>query len=347
MAEEGTLVSRGRVALYGIAALASAALVASMFLLWRGGSKTGLGFVAALLPSIVFGFIGLAARYPCRAMSLRRSSATRIVATHIASAIVAGSFWVVIWQSWLRLIERTVSMNVIPDYTLLLGLGMLLYLMAVAMHYLVLEVEAAREAEDAALRYQVLAREAELKAFKAQIDPHFLFNSLNAVASLCGSRPQDARQMSQLLADFFRQTLRLGGLDRVTLSQEIDLVSRYLAIEKIRFGERLVVDVGLDDDAGPLIVPPLLLQPLVENAVRHGIASVVEGGTVRVHASSDNGTVRIVVENPADPDRAGGAGEGIGLSNVRGRLSAFFGGRSTLRAEESQGWYRVEIEVPQ
>src|SRR5688500_4987450 len=82
MAEEVTLVSRGRVALYGIAALASAALVASVFLLWRGGNTTGLGFVAALLPSIVFGFIGLAARYPCRALSLRRSSATRIVATH-------------------------------------------------------------------------------------------------------------------------------------------------------------------------------------------------------------------------------------------------------------------------
>ena len=279
-------------------------------------------------------------------MPLRRSSTTRVAATHIASAVAAGGFWTVIWQSWLRTLERTASIALTPDYTLLLGLGILLYLMAVAMHYLILEVEAAREAEDAALRYQVLAREAELKAFKAQIDPHFLFNSLNAVASLCGSRPQDARQMSQLLADFFRQTLRLGGLDRVTLAQEIDLVSRYLSIEKIRFGERLSVDVAVDEMAGSLIVPPLILQPLVENAVRHGIASMLEGGTVRVRATSDDGAVKIVVENPADADRSGAKGEGIGLANVRGRLSAFFGGRGTLRAEESEGWYRVHIEVP-
>ncbi|HET7705275.1 MAG TPA: histidine kinase [Thermoanaerobaculia bacterium] len=346
MAEDSAIATRGRIALYGIAAIGSAALVASVFLLWRGGNTTGLAFAAALPPAIVFGFIGLASRYPCRAMPLRRSSTTRVAATHIASAVAAGGFWTVIWQSWLRTLERTASIALTPDYTLLLGLGILLYLMAVAMHYLILEVEAAREAEDAALRYQVLAREAELKAFKAQIDPHFLFNSLNAVASLCGSRPQDARQMSQLLADFFRQTLRLGGLDRVTLAQEIDLVSRYLSIEKIRFGERLSVDVAVDEEAGSLIVPPLILQPLVENAVRHGIASMLEGGTVRVRATSDDGAVKIVVENPADADRSGAKGEGIGLANVRGRLSAFFGGRGTLRAEESEGWYRVHIEVP-
>ncbi len=346
MAEESTIATRGGIALYGIAAVGSAALVASVFLLWRGGNTTGLAFAAALPPAIVFGFIGLAARYPCRTMPLRRSGTTRIAATHIASAIAAGGFWILIWQSWLRALKRTASLTLTPDYTLLLGLGILLYLMAVAMHYLVLEVEAAREAEDAALRYQVLAREAELKAFKAQIDPHFLFNSLNAVASLCGSRPRDARQMSQLLADFFRQTLRLGGLDRVTLSQEIDLVARYLAIEKIRFGDRLIFDIGVDEGAGSLIVPPLILQPLVENAVRHGIASMLEGGTVRVRAMSDDRTVKIVVENPADADRSGGTGEGIGLANVRGRLSAFFGGRGTLRAEESEGWYRVHIEVP-
>ena len=284
MAEDSAIATRGRIALYGIAAIGSAALVASVFLLWRGGNTTGLAFAAALPPAIVFGFIGLASRYPCRAMPLRRSSTTRVAATHIASAVAAGGFWTVIWQSWLRTLERTASIALTPDYTLLLGLGILLYLMAVAMHYLILEVEAAREAEDAALRYQVLAREAELKAFKAQIDPHFLFNSLNAVASLCGSRPQDARQMSQLLADFFRQTLRLGGLDRVTLAQEIDLVSRYLSIEKIRFGERLSVDVAVDEEAGSLIVPPLILQPLVENAVHHGVAHLLEGGEVCVRA---------------------------------------------------------------
>ena len=302
--------------------------------------------MAALPPSILLAFIGLAARYPCRAMPLRRSSGSKIFVTHSASAVAASGFWILIWQSWLGTVQRTIGATIAPDFTLLFGLGVFLYLMAVAMHYLMLEVDAAREAEDAALRYQVLAREAELRAFKAQIDPHFLFNSLNAVASLCGSRPHDAREMSQLLADFFRQTLRLGGLDRITLAQEVDLVSRYLAIEKIRFGDRLHVDVQIDENVASTVVPPLILQPLVENAVRHGIASVLEGGTVIVTACDGAEGVRIAVENPADPDRTDGKGEGIGLQNVRGRVTAFFGGRASLRATESEGTYRVEIEVP-
>src|SRR5207302_2096928 len=126
-------------------------------------------------------------------------------------------------------------------------------------------------------RSRVLAREAELRAFKAQVDPHFLFNSLNAVASMCGSRPLEAREMAQRLADFFRLILRLGALERITLAEEIDLVQRYLAIEQVRFGDRLTTHINVDENAARCMVPPLLLQPLVENAVRHGVASMVEG----------------------------------------------------------------------
>ena len=192
----------------------------------------------------------------------------------------------------------------------------------------------------------MLAREAELKAFKAQVDPHFLFNSLNAVASLCGSRPADARTMAQLMADFFRLTLRVGSRERITVAEEIELVSRYLAIEKVRFGARLATDVAVDDAAAQMLVPPLLLQPLVENAVRHGIASMVDGGTISITASANNGALRIIIENPADPDREHQSGEGIGLQNARGRLAAISGGRASLRAEEKEGRYRVEIELP-
>ena len=339
-------LERSRIAVYGGAALASAALIASGFLLSRHSSQSGIILLAATPPAIVLGFLGLAARYPCRALPLRRNSVWRIASTHAVSALAAAGFWIVLWRSWLGTLERTMSVTVAADFTLLFGLAVLLYLMAVAMHYLLLEIDSAREAEEAALRYQVLAREAELKAFKAQVDPHFLFNSLNAVASLCGSRPQDAREMSQLLADFFRQTLRAGALHRITLAQEVELVSRYLAIEKIRFGERLSVRISVDPDAGEVVVPPLILQPLAENAVRHGIASMVNGGAVTVDASVENGAVRIVVENPADPDRPASTGEGIGVANVRGRLAAFFGRGADLRMSEIEGTYRVEIEVP-
>ena len=217
---------------------------------------------------------------------------------------------------------------------------------AIAVHYLVLEIEALREAEDEVLRYRVLAREAELRAFKAQVDPHFLFNSLNAVASMCGSRPLEAREMAQRLADFFRLILRLGALERITLAEEIDLVQRYLAIEQVRFGERLTTHIDVDDGAARCMVPPLLLQPLVENAVRHGVASMVEGGTIDITATLEDHMLRIVIDNPADPDRADARGEGIGIENARGRLSAVSEGRAMLQAAEAEGQFRVVIELP-
>ena len=148
------------------------------------------------------------------------------------------------------------------------------------------------------------------------------------------------------MADFFRLTLRVGSRERITLAEEIDLVSRCLAIEKVRFGARLATRIDVDAAANRCLVPPLLLQPLVENAVRHGIASLVEGGTIEIAANANDGALRIRIENPADPDRPQPRGESIGLQNARGRLAAISNGRASLRTEEAQGRYRVDIELP-
>jgi hypothetical protein len=333
-------LERGKVALYAVGAVAGAALLASAFYLIRDGVGFATAIAAALPPSIVFGFIGLASRYTCRALPLRSSPFSRIVAAHAGAAAVSSGVWILVWKGWLPLVGSEASA------TPLFVMGALLYAGTVTVHYLMLELEATRRAEEAALRYQVLMREAELKAFKAQVDPHFLFNSLNAVASMCGSRPTDAREMAQRMADFFRLTLRLGALDRITLGQEIDLVTRYLAIEQVRFGERLRFQLQIEDAARERPVPPLLLQPLIENAVRHGIASMVEGGTIELKAFVHNGALQIRLENPADPDRVHGGGEGIGLQNARGRLAAISGGRGSFRAEEKEGRFMVEMEIP-
>ncbi len=331
-------VERLRLALYAQLAVSAVAMLATVALLKRPGVPVATAALTALPPSLVLGLMGLAARFPCRAMPLRRTGVSRLVATHAVSAAVAASVWMLLWRGTPQIITA--------DTALVFGVGATIYLGAVIIHYLVAEVEASREAEESALRFRVLAREAELKAFKAQVDPHFLFNSLNAVASLCGSRPNEAREMAQLMADFFRQTLRLGAQDRITLEQELDLVSRYLAIERVRFRERLAVNIHINDAAREWTVPPLLLQPLAENAVRHGIASVVTGGTIEIDAAANDGLLRISIENPADPDRPSGGGEGIGVANARGRLAAISGGRARLNTTEADGRYRVEIEVP-
>lgn len=337
---------RGEIALYAIGAVAMAALATSVFPMWVKGTPPGLAIAAALPGSVLLGCIGLASRYLCRALPLGGSSRSTIAAAVIGSAVVASGLWVFTWQTWVDELNRRTTLLLKPDYSLLFGLGVLLYLGTVAVQYLILEIDVSREAEDAALRYRVLAREAELRALKAQVDPHFLFNSLNAIASLCGSRPLDAREMAQRLADFFRLVLRLGSLERITLAEEIDLVTRYLAIEKVRFGDRLNVKIAVDEDAGRCFVPPLLLQPLVENAVRHGIASMVEGGTIDIEATLRDGLLRILVDNPADPDRVDSAGERVGLQNARGRLNTASEGLALLQTVETGGRFRVYMELP-
>ena len=345
MTTTGT-IHPGRLAIYAVAAVSAGSLATSALLLWSGGVTPGIAIAAALPPSVFLGVIGLASRFLCSAMPLRETKAGSIVAAHAGSAVAASSIWILLWKSWLPVLSRATGSMVVANFSLLFGLGIILYFTTVAVHYLVLEIDASREAEEAVLRYRVMAREAELRAFKAQVDPHFLFNSLNAIASLCGTRPLDAREMSQKVADFFRMILRLGSLERITLAEEIELVSRYLAIEKVRFGERLEVHIDVDEGAAHCLVPPLLLQPLVENAVRHGVASMVEGGRLDIVASLKDGALRIRIDNPADPDRADVRGEGIGLQNARGRLGAISDGRARLDAIETAGRFRVDIELP-
>ena len=158
-------------------------------------------------------------------------------------------------------------------------------------------------------RLRELASKSELKALKAQINPHFLFNALNSISALISSDPDAAQKTLERLASVFRRTLLSSEREAVPFGRELELVDAYLDIERARFGKRLVVEQSISDSARSVLVPPLLLQPVVENAVRHGISPRVDGGTVRLDARVDGGVLRIVVDDDGegiDPGAAGG-----------------------------------------
>lgn len=344
---EGAVPGRTDGLLMGGVALA--AFLAAWLVVGRSTEAIPAMMLAAV-PAVLFGFVALAARYPVRAFPLRGARAILLGAAHVGGALVAAAIWVLALRSWGVTLERLgAAADVEIDgrlLALLFGTGALLYLGAVVAQYLILEVGFANRSRQAALRYEILARESELRALKAQIDPHFLYNSLNAVASLCGSRPEDARKMAQLLADFFRASLRLGGLGEVTLSDEIGLAETYLAIEKIRFGPRLTLEKEIESAATDAAVPSLLLQPLIENAVRHGISSMIDGGTIRLSGRVRDDELLLDVSNPADPDRASAPGEGVGIANVRARLAALHPDTSSVRTTEKDGTFTVELRLP-
>jgi LytS/YehU family sensor histidine kinase len=233
-----------------------------------------------------------------------------------------------------------------PHAPLLFGMGVLLYLLSAGMHYAMASVEESKEALNREMQALVAARDAELKALKAQINPHFLFNSLNSISALAGIDAARAREMCVRLSDFLRSSLRVGERESVPLSEELSLAHNYLGVEQVRFGGRLRVEQQIAPECEAGLVPPLLLQPLVENAVKHGIASMVDGGTIRLEAWRVENALHISVENPFDPEGATARRNGLGLQIVKRRLLARYGDRADMAAESGDDRYRVEILLP-
>jgi two-component system, LytTR family, sensor histidine kinase AlgZ len=308
---------------------------------------------AFLLPlCFVYAFIGLSTWYLCRAFPIGgRSSWSTLIAVQSIAAAAASAIWTALGYVWASALDALGgNLGAQPFYAqqrpLLFVVGALLYWLAAACHYLLVAFQSSRDADTRAFEQTLLAREAELRALRAQIDPHFIFNSLHSISALTATDAAAARTMCLLLADFLRDTLRLGSSSRISFADEWSLAERFLAIEQVRLGSRLTIAHESDPHAAGCPVPPLLLQPLVENAVIHGIAQLVEGGTIRMTAHREGPTLTVTVENPCDPDRLRTRGVGLGLEVLRKRLTTEFGVYDAVRAEERAGRFKVEVRIP-
>ena len=302
----------------------------------------------------------LSAWYSCRGTPLASSTFSRLALTHLSAALVISGIWVAIAKGWVSALAgldafRGLDQRFVPDYPLLFACGVMIYLLAVALHYVLLSVEFSREMERREIQARVLARDSELKALKAQVNPHFLFNSLNSISALTSIDATRAREMCILLADFLRKTLGLGEKAVIPLREELELVRSFLSVEKVRFGARLTVEETVAPEALEQAVPPLLLQPLVENAVAHGISNLTEGGWIRLAVScdgregaSDSSTANLTieVENNFDPEMPRRRGHGVGLVNVRQRLATRYGDRARFEVRAEGERFRVSIVLP-
>lgn len=299
--------------------------------------------------AVLLGAQALWSWYLVRALPLGATAVPRFAGTWLGVGALSLAIWMaagLAWRSALSALGASGGPEPSALTPLMLFAGSFGLLVSLLGHYMVAAFEISRDAERHALELRVLAREAELRFLRGQLDPHFLFNGLNSVAALIGSDPAAARRMCVLMSDFFRKSLGLAAQQSIPLSEELALAETYLAIEQVRFGERLRRHLEMSDSTGALLVPALLLQPLVENAVHHGVAHLLDGGEIRVSARRQAGLLEVMVENPCDPDRPASRGTGVGLVNVRARVETLFGHRARVEVTSERERFRVLLVLP-
>jgi two-component system sensor histidine kinase AlgZ len=307
-----------------------------------GHLRTGEAVAVMAPTTLVMSFVCLSPYYVCRSLPLRSAAKSKSVLNHVGAAIVL--------TGGVMLVGRFAASVLTPEFPgldsrfaaaapMLALMILMIYEMSVALHYAGLELEAARRAE-------ILAREAQLKALKAQVNPHFLFNSLNSISALTTIDAGEARQMCIRLADFLRTSLRLGERSSIPFSEELALTKMYLDVEQVRFGGKLRLLHDVEPACDACDVPALIIQPLVENAVKHGIAMMAEGGEIVLTGRRERDSLRFTITNPFDPEAPSAGRNGLGLRNIRERLESRYGNAARLEITVEDRLYRVALTLP-
>jgi len=308
--------------------------VGTQWMLMRDASGAGVSFWHAMPASMAgawgwaplsLGLVWLAFRHPIRSGSIGRGLLLHGAA--VAAIVVLRAVYIYALDPWLHWYEQAPGFSEVLLQSVWNNLFQAWLFVGVA-HALYYAARAG-ERERAAAQLQAQLTDARLAALSSQLNPHFLFNALNSIAELVHRDPVAADGMVVGLSALLRNSLESASSQQVALEEELRLLGHYLDIERIRLGERLRVEWAVAPEARSALVPPLLLQPLVENAVRHGISRRLAPGTIRVLAAIEGGSLCLEVHDDGAGQSAGG-GFGIGLGTTRERLQALYGAEASL-----------------
>lgn len=307
--------------------------------------------VFAVPMAVCLGFVAASAYYVCRSVVITQRSGWQTAVVFGSASLVSGGLWALLCWGWNAVGGSLVADEVLVILSnsllgLLLLLGSAIYLISLLMHDIWLAADQLRAAQARETQSRLQARDAQLQVLRTQISPHFLFNSLNSISALTTQNAAAARAMTLELAAFFRQTLVLAEKDRIALAQEIALCEHFLAVEKIRFGDKLHSHIDVSDAAALVLIPPMLLQPCVENAVKHGLRHLPMGGCISLRAFVQGQWLYVTVDNPIDPDRPAGACTGTGLRNIKQRLATVYGDRARMGWTQNTTGFTLEITLP-
>lgn len=297
---------------------------------------------------LVLGILGVAIWYVVRYNDPEKSAMVQIIASHIAASVVFTSLWIlssgiiakalIYDPSYNRYLNSIITERIIG--------GLLFYALLVSIYYIYVYSQHNLEKQLREEVWQQQIRKSQLGALKSQMNPHFLFNTLNSIASLTLTNPGKAHEMVIALSDFMRYSLRKQQDDMVTLEVELQNIGLYLQIEKIRFGNILGYRFNIEESCNQHLIPNLILQPLFENAIKYGVYETSKPVEIILEARKFPNVMEINLINDYDPESVPQKGEGVGLTNINDRLQLLYGSSRLLTIERSVNRYSVTMVIP-
>lgn len=313
------------------------------------GQFLNISLIDSLFSVILYSGLALSLWYPFNYFS----SGTKRIFSVFLNLAATGAITILIWilLSSLLLHQVLAGENDYQTYwdaTLpyRIGSGIFIYGLTILSYFLFVSLNNLSEKKSREARLESIVKETELRMLRSQINPHFLFNSLNSISSLTVTNPDKAREMVIKLSDFMRYALARKDEQPVSLRSELENLRLYLDIEKVRFGERLVTEENIDPSCLDVMIPGMLLQPLYENAVKHGVYESTEQVKVCTTASVNNGMLSIVICNNFDPEAAPRKGTGTGIMNVSRRLELSYGNKAGLTSSKEGNVFTVTLFLP-
>lgn len=272
-----------------------------------------------------------------------------LIGMHVGAATLSIFFWNTVASYPLRMFFSADEYYIYflkSTYLWRMIIGVLYYSIIILIYYLVKYYQDMRSRMEREMELQHLLKDSELRMLKSQINPHFIFNSLNSISALTVSRPPLAQEMVIKLSNFLRYSLGKGSTEMNSLKEEIQNVTLYLEIEKIRFGSKLKFEKDIKTECEQTHVPNLILQPLVENAIKYGLYESMEDVTIRLSCSLSEQFLHISLSNNFDPEAVAPKGAGIGLQNVRKRLQLVYGRSDLLDIRKTASHFEVILKIP-
>jgi sensor histidine kinase YesM len=342
------LENRVRLSIWGIIWLVIAAGQTISFY-YAYGQFINVSIIDALVSIVLYSGLALSLWFPFNYFSSGNKRIYSVVLNLAATGAITILIWILLSSLFLH--QVLAGENNYQDYwdaTLpyRIGSGIFIYGLTILSYFLFVSLNNLSEKKSREARLESLVKETELRMLRSQINPHFLFNSLNSISSLTVTNPDKARDMVIKLSDFMRYALSRKDEQPVSLRSELENIKLYLDIEKVRFGDRLVTEEHIDPSCLEVKIPGMILQPLCENAVKHGVYESTEQVKICITVAVSNNILSVVICNNFVPEAVAPKGTGTGLMNVSRRLELTYGNKASMTTEKKGNIFTVTLYMP-